>query len=140
MLRLVVLRLALCCVGCISQPVQRREELLRLTCEEVHVRKEGCRRACACELVGQWPDDGAVRKLGIDELTGHGKDEVGLEERTLLGEVGEGKALKADGCDGRLDAIAGKVDPLQEVRDFISANPQGDFENLRLVTLRERLA
>ena len=42
------LRVAFCCVGCICQPVQRREELLRLTIEEVHVGEEG--RGCCVRL------------------------------------------------------------------------------------------
>ena len=45
------------------------------------------------------------------------------------------QAFVRDGCNSRLDAIAGKIDPFQKVRDLISPNTQRDFQHFQTADL-----
>jgi hypothetical protein len=109
------------------------KELLGLTKEEpIGGKAYDCSHTTA-ELVGQRTNYGAVRKTGTNELARDRKDQAWLDECTQgAGEkIRERQPIVRDGCNRGLDSIARKIDPFQEVGNFVSADAEDDLKELQ---------
>ncbi len=121
-------RISLCC-----NLVDYIKELLGLAKEEP-IGGEACDRSHGtAELVGQRTNHGAVRKTGTNELARDRKDQAWLDECTQgAGEkIRKRQPIVCDWSNRGLDSIAGKIDPFQEVGNFVSADAEDDLKELR---------
>ena len=127
-------------MGCVrfdGHGLECGKELLTLAKEESIGGKAGDSCYSSSEPIVQRADDRDVGKVGANEFTGDGEDQAGLDQRGWLErgigkEIGEGEAGVRHGSNGRLNAIARKIDPFEEVSDLIAADAEGDFQNLRV--------
>src|ERR1700733_376467 len=128
------------CVGFDSQRVERREELFALTSEEPISGKAGDGSDSPAKLIAQRTNDRNMRELGTDEFTWNGKNQAGLNQAGRLEwwvgeEIRERKARIRNWRYRGLDTIARKVDPFQEVCDFISADAERDLHHFSMLRL-----
>src|SRR5208282_5356547 len=87
-----------------------------------------------------------VRQIRVNELARDGKDQAGLNRNIdgiagagrLVGvdwqkEIGKGKTSCGVGhrCDRLLNCITGKINPLEKMRDLVSADALSNFQHLQ---------
>ena len=111
------------------------EELLGLPEEESAGGQPSDCRYRAGEFVGQWTDRGATGKVRADELGRNGENQARLDGRIERAEeVGERQFQFwiSKGCDGRLHAIPGKIDPFQEMGYLVAADAESNLKDFRL--------
>ena len=120
-----------CVVGGYGEGHEGIEEFLGLADEETVGGEAGDGGYGSGVLVGDGADGCAQGQAGADELGGDGEDEAWLDEGPEFAgeEVGEGQAVRCNWRDRGLAGVAGEVDPLQEVSDFIAADAEGDLKN-----------
>ena len=101
--------------------------------EEKPVADEAIDRAHRVDLSRRcWANDRAWGKIRADELTGNGKDQVGLKQGVfLLIKIRKEEPIRriGEGSNRWLHAISREVHPFQEVTDLVSPDAERDLQN-----------
>jgi len=95
---------------------------------------------CTSKPVCEGTNDRDMRQVGAEELAGNREDKAGLNQRRrgkrrVCEEIWKGQSRVSDWSNRGLNAVAGKIYPFQKMRDFVSANAEGDLENLWMFSL-----
>src|SRR5277367_183925 len=128
---LLSLAFANCSIRGGGQGLKCAEKLLRLAMKKSACGESCNRRHCAGEFVGQGTNGRATRKVFVNKLRGNGEDQAGLNQRIRwVGEkVGKGQPVARHRRNRSLHAIAGKIDPLQQMSYLVSANTEHNLQD-----------